>query len=51
MKISKIIFLGVLALTSGQDSSNADETQPAEPTKEGIKLTVVTVIHGQPLRF
>ena len=48
MKISKIIFLGVLTLTSGQDSSDADTTQPVEPTEEGIKLTVVTVIYSPP---
>ena len=45
MKISKIIFLGVLALTSGQDPADPDTTQPAEPTEEGIRLTVLTVIH------
>jgi len=33
MKISKIIFLGVLALTSGQDPPDPDTTQPAEPTE------------------
>ena len=51
MKISKIIFLGVLALTSGQDPADPDTTQPAEPTEEGIKITVVPVIHSPPLRF
>ena len=51
MKISKIIFLGVLALTSGQDPPDPDTTQPAEPTEERIKLTVLTGIHSPPLRI
>ena len=46
MKISKIIFLGVLALTSGQDPPDPDTTQPAEPTEERIKLTLLTVIQS-----
>ena len=48
MKISKIIFLAVLTLTSGQDPPDPDTTQPAEPTEGGIKLTV---IHSPPLRY
>ena len=48
MKISKIIFLGVLALTSGQDPPDPDTTQPAEPTEERIKLTVLIVIQSPP---
>ena len=51
MKISKIIFLGVLALTSGQDPPDPDTTKPAEPTEECIKLTVLSVIYSPPLRI
>ena len=47
MKISKIIFLGILALTKGQDPPDPDTTQPAEPTEEGIKPIVLSVIHRQ----
>ena len=48
MKISKIIFLAVLTLTSAQDPPDPDTTQPAEPTEGGIKLTVM---HSPSLRF
>ena len=51
MKISKIIFLGVLALTNGQDPPDPDTTQPAEPTEERIELTVLSVINSPPLRI
>ena len=46
--------MGVLALTSGQDPADPDTTQPAEPTEERIKLTVIhkfSVIHSPPLRI
>ena len=46
MKISKIIFLGVLALTSGQDPPDPDTTQPVEPTEERIKLTLLTLMQS-----
>ena len=51
MKISKIIFLGILALTKGQDPPDPDTTQPAEPTEERIKLTVLSVIYSPSLRI
>ena len=40
MKISKTVFLVVLALASGQDPPDPDTTQPAEPTEEGLKLVL-----------
>ena len=37
MKISKIIFLTVLALSSGQDPPDPDTTTAAETTEESFK--------------